>query len=485
MTGNASPNGTLYNLRTAAGLSQQDVAERMNDIANRDGRAGQVVTSNAVSRWERGYATPSPLYRRLLAEVFSVTVDELGLHLHREEPKTVRPEPAKYAYAEVEDVDLDPRVVHSQDAWRRTRRAMNAQRPGLTQLAAQVYDSSVRLGRTGLLTAPGWLPDEPVDLADIELTYDAAPPEPAINGTEQESDNVRPRSNLTRHYPRYTQAVRDLDPPRLFESRPCWRMLDLEWTVGKGAMRFGPSTYFAGVDTYEALAHETAFVHLDGDGSIGTKPPVMRDLPFRKLIGSPFDFGRRPLLPSIDTLTIRQGPDGASFILHKRDPRRVAVAGGMLQVIPSGVFQPSSVLPSALNTDFDLWRNTQREYSEELFGNPEHEGSGQPVSYDQEPFLSLDAARAEGRVRALCLGVALDALTLVGEILTVVVFDADVFDDLAHDFVEVNDEGTVINQRVPFTAEGIESIMNSGMIAPAGAGCIELAWQHRESILGM
>jgi hypothetical protein len=204
----------------------------------------------------------------------------------------------------------------------------------------------------------------------------------------------------------------------------------------------------------------------------------------RNTSGNPFDFAHRPLLPSIDTLTIRRGADGASFILHRRDPRRVAVAGGMLQVIPSGVFQPSSVLPSAVATDFDLWRNTQREYSEELFGNPEHEGSGQPVSYDQEPFLSLDAARADGRLTAWCLGVALDALTLVGEILSVVVFDADVFDELARDFVEVNDEGTVINTRVPFTADGVESVLSSGRIAPAGAGCIQLAWQHRATILG-
>jgi transcriptional regulator with XRE-family HTH domain len=281
MTRSSVPDNTVQALRIAAGLSQQDVADRMNELANREGRQGQVVTSNAVSRWERGI-TPTPLYRRLLAEIFDVTVEQLGLHLHRDSP---RPRTAP-GFAYMEDVDQDPRVANSQDNWRRTRRAMNVQRPALTQLAKQVYEPAVRLGNTGLLTAPGWLPEEPVDLAAIELTYDANAPDPLICGTEPESDNVRPRASLTRRYHHYTQAVRDLDPPRLFESRPCWRLLDLAWDGGKGAMRFGPSTYFAGVDTFEALAHEMAFVHLTEDGAIRPTRPLMRDLPFRRLIGN-------------------------------------------------------------------------------------------------------------------------------------------------------------------------------------------------------
>jgi hypothetical protein len=66
------------------------------------------------------------------------------------------------------------------------------------------------------------------------------------------------------------------------------------------------------------------------------------------------------VLPSIDTLTIRTGRDNASFVLHRRDPRRVAVAGGMLHVIPSGVFQPSSIQAGAVGADLDPWRNMMR-----------------------------------------------------------------------------------------------------------------------------
>jgi hypothetical protein len=156
----------------------------------------------------------------------------------------------------------------------------------------------------------------------------------------------------------------------------------------------------------------------------------------------------------------------------------------MLQVIPSGIFQPSSVLPAALEGDFDLWRNFMREFSEELLGNPEHDGDGQPVNYDHEPFATLEAARHDGQIRIHCLGVALDALTLVGEVLTVAVVDADLFDELGRDFVERNDEGTVVNERVPFTGDAIADLLAGGRVAPAGAGCIELAWKHRAAVMG-
>lgn len=248
-------------------------------------------------------------------------------------------------------------------------------------------------------------------------------------------------------------------------------------------MAFGPTTYFSAIDVCETVAHEMAYVHLGGNGKPTVAAPQMRNLPFRRLVGDPYDFERRPVMPAISTLTIRGG-DEPSFLLHRRDSRNVAIAGGMLQVIPSGVFQPSSVLPDVANEDFSLWRNLQREFSEELLGNPEHNGDGQPVDYAAEPFASLDQARADGRVRVFCLGVALDALTLMGEILTVAIIEPGTFDWLARDFVEVNDEGTIVGERLPFTDDVVGSVLGSGRMAPAGAGCLRLAWQHREHLLG-
>jgi hypothetical protein len=240
------------------------------------------------------------------------------------------------------------------------------------------------LPRNRLIAHPEWLSIEPVDLAAVDVTHEPPAPDPVLNGTELESSHVRPLAALVRPYQRYSHAIRELDRPKLFENRASWRLTDLGWAAGTGRMSFADTTYFCGLDMYEALAHEMALVHLDESSAVRPGRANMRDLPFRKLIGDPFDLGRRPVLPSISTLTIRRTARDASFILHQRDSNSVAVAGGMLQVIPSGVFQPSSVLPTAMRADFDLWRDIKREYSEELLGNPEHDGDGQPIRYDAE-----------------------------------------------------------------------------------------------------
>ena len=124
------------------------------------------------------------------------------------------------------------------------------------------------------------------------------------------------------------------------------------------------------VDVCEAAAHELAAVHMAG------KRVGWPTLAFRRLIGDPSDLTRRSIAPSINTLTVRRDDRGGSFLLHDRNSSRVAVAGGMYHLIPAGMFQPSSVSPLDHVNDFDLWRNVMREYSEELLGNPEHDGSG-------------------------------------------------------------------------------------------------------------
>ena len=100
-------------------------------------------------------------------------------------------------------------------------------------------------------------------------------------------------------------------------------------------------------------------------------------LPFRDLVADPFDPQRRAVIPAITTLTIRlrRYPAEPSFLLHWRDPAKVATAGGLYDVVPAGEFQPSSVALWDRRNDFDLWRNIVREYSEELLGMPEHDGS--------------------------------------------------------------------------------------------------------------
>jgi len=474
---NTTAKPALRALRLAANLSQAEVADRINEMAARRGGSRGGVDANMVSRWERGLVTPGPLYRRLLAELHSVTVDDLALALPHDHIEGPTAEDLLMADTEIVE---DPRVLRSQDGWRATRRVLNANRLMLSQVAAGLYPDSVGLANTGLIASPEWIPAIPVEIDTIQLTRLAATPPPALDGTEPESLNVRPCATLTRPYARYSQAIRDLDHPRLFENRPAWRLLDVDW--GNRSMAFGDTWFFAAVDVNEVLAHEVAYVHLGDEPSQPTRATPMRDLPYRRLVDNPFDLTRRPVMPAISTLTIRGG-SSPSFILHRRDPKSVAMAGGMLQVIPSGIFQASSLHPAAVREDFSLWRNIQREYAEELLGFAEHDGDGQPISYATEPFASMDRERAAGRIRIWCLGVALDALTLVGEIMTVAVVAPDLFDRIAADFVDVNDEGTVVNGRFAFTEQAVGRVLRSGRMAPAGAGCLTLALRHRGMLL--
>jgi hypothetical protein len=412
-----------------------------------------------------------------------ISVEQLNSHLVHVPSSRTPDEEVMVASPAGAATQVDPRVAASQAEWRGTRRLLNAHRSELVTVATSLYPEEIRLANTGLLAPGHWIPTEPVELNRVELAYAPDAPEPQLDGTESETSHVRPFITLARRFQRYTQAVRDLEHPKLFENKMCWRLLEVDWSDG-GHLVFGPARYFAGVDINEAVAHETAYSYLTNQGELRAAKPTMRELPFRRLVGNPFDTSRRPILPAISTLTVRNGQTGPSFLLHRRDAQNVASAGGMLQVIPSGMFQPSSVMPGTQKADFDLWRNIMREYSEELLGNPEHDGDGQPVRYDTEPFATLDAARADGRLRVFCLAIGVDALTLFGEILTVAIFDADLFDECAGDFVDLNDEGNIVDGLVPFSPQTIDKLVTAHRIAPAGAGCLQQTWQHRD-LLGI
>jgi len=130
-----------------------------------------------------------------------------------------------------------------------------------------------------------------------------------------------------------------------------------------------------------------------------------------------------------------------------------------------------------------------REYSEEFLGNPEHDGDGDPIDYEnQEPFRSLNAARCEGRINVHYLGTGLDALNFVGDALTVAVFDAETFDDIFRDMVDSNEEGTVAKdgktlENYIFDTTTIDHLLDNEAIAPSGAACLTLALQCRSELL--
>ena len=374
--------------------------------------------------------------------------------------------------------------------WCLVRRTLNRNRSELTAVAASLYWDPERIEDTACNTLPGWMPAVPVELGAIELTWLPDTPPPAVTGDDPSSAPYRPPGPGGVRFGRYTQAIRALAPPALFENRGSYRLLDLRWDdAGSGRMAYGYTTYFDMLDVSEVLAHELAAGWLRRRET--GERVSMEDLPFRSRVGDLFDLSRRPVLPSINTLTIRRGAEGDSFFLHRRGSSQVAVAGGQSHVIPAGVFQPSGIAPWNMASDFDLWRSVLREYSEELLGNPEHDGSsGAPIDYDaEEPFRTLNEGRRQGKVRPWCLGVGLDPLMPAGEILTVVVIDADVFDAAFAGMVARNAEGDLFPSEpgsvgIAWTSRNIRKVRSDEPLACAAAACIALTWKHRGLILG-
>jgi transcriptional regulator with XRE-family HTH domain len=84
----AAPNLALSDLRDAQGWSQEEEADRLNELARAKGLP-DTITANAVSRWERGIVeVPIPIHRQLLAELFGVSQQELGFT----RPQAVQPD---------------------------------------------------------------------------------------------------------------------------------------------------------------------------------------------------------------------------------------------------------------------------------------------------------------------------------------------------------------------------------------------------------
>nr|WP_255426510.1 helix-turn-helix transcriptional regulator [Pseudonocardia sp. C8] len=381
-------------------------------------------------------------------------------------------------------------IEANQEAWRRTRRRLNRSRGNLARAAAGLYARELRIGSLPFMVAPGWIPDRPVPLGQIELVWNSDAVGAEVTGTEPEAWSVLPLRAPGRRFSRYTSAIRYLDAPKLFENRPSYRLLDAELGSTTGRLEFGLATYFDKLDLSEAVAHELADAR-DGTGT----PPSWNELPLRALVGDPFDLRRRFVMPAVETLTLRRrGPGDATFLLHWRDPAKVATAAGIYGLIPAGEFQPSSVASWDRSNDFSLWRGMIREFSEELLGEPERDGSsGEPLDYENWPlYRSLERGREQGRVRPYCLGVGLDTLTLTATFLTVVVFDADVFDPLFGNTVQINAEGelvtaadsTSVSEGLPFTAATVERLVTREPMASPGACILRQAWEHRSALLG-
>jgi transcriptional regulator with XRE-family HTH domain len=455
--------------RQREGLTQQEAAALLN------------TTQSRLSKLEKGsQALRDVVELRHIASKLGIPPERLG----------VLPDRSGDATPHAGAVSLDPGPVRdSQERWRAVRAELNANRALLGDLASDLYPQEQRIPGTGVLTADGWLPDQPVDLAAVELLWLQESPPSEITGKASAAAGSRALLPSGKPYDRYSRALRDLARPKLLDNRVSYRLLSAQWAADRGSFGFNYTSYFDVLDIGEAVGHEFAGAWLEA----GRRRPSFADLPFRRLIEDPFDLHARPMLPSINTLTIRRDPiEGHRMYLHRRNAGAVAAAGGMYHVVPAGVFQPAALAPAHQANDFSFWRNIQREFSEELLGNAEHDGNlVDPIDYlSEEPFASFESARQAGDFRTSALALVLEPLTLWVELLTVAVIEAPVFDVLFADMVAVNEEGAAVSTEagrpavgIPFTSDSIERLEGEPL-SPIARACITLAWRHRHTLLG-
>lgn len=366
----------------------------------------------------------------------------------------------------------------SEREWLRVRDYLREHRYDLSVTASdELYQDVPRVAGTPLLTAPGWLPAEPIPLERIALdlhpstgeavTASCAPVPARLDGTA---------------YSSYSDALGTLAAPEVFENRRTYRLLDAELGGPRPRLAFGLGRYFDGIDTGEAVGHEYAAQKL------GMSIRASQ----RSTIGSPVDLARRPTNLAISALTLRhdRGTGEARFLLHWRDPAKVGHAGGLYQVIPVGLFQPATGHPDSPLNDFSLWRCLVREFAEELLGADEAEAGAGPIDYDSWPFAAeMLAEQGRGAIQTHCLGVGVDPLTLATDMLGVVVIDAPVFDRLFGTLVRTNAEGELARLScdgrpgVPFVAAEVERLTKREPMQAAGAAVLASAWKHRAMLL--
>jgi hypothetical protein len=386
------------------------------------------------------------------------------------------------------------------DAFKRAREILKHDMARLQSMAQEYQSSLTLVDNVPLLVKPGWIPPKPLPFDAVVLDWE----EPTVSEEELRA-SLEPARRATRMYwtrakdyrDTYHQVISRLELPdrQLFFDGSSYRLLDVaihdDSEISAKApivLTFTAGRYFDALDTTDVLGYETALLTIRSKRR-GELRHAMRGK-YRRWLGDPFDLRRRCAIPGICTLTVRLGSPVPSFILHERNPQKVALAQGVAHVTPAGEFQPRNLSNLAGIIDLDIWNNMTREYAEEFLGV--EQAQGQPIDERSSNLLwsatsALDEAHQNGGIRTSFLGIGMDPLTWKPEILTVAVFEAEVFDTLFRDIVKENDEGKLIfnddrsTAGISFTEDNVKHRIRGRMLT-AGKACLYLAWEHRQTL---
>ena len=381
----------------------------------------------------------------------------------------------------------------------RTRHELKFARSHLGSVAKEAQREHLLAEDVPLLVRSGWILSAPLPLDAVRLDWvEPAVPESRLSAVFEPARRVTRRywTRSNEYRDTYHDVIERLEKPdpRLFFNGSSFRLLEVNATAGDVSLEKFPVTltftagrYFDALDTTDVLGYETATLSLSPRGRDAAR--MMRGR-YRTWLGSPFDLQRRCGIPGVNTLTIRRGPPVPTFILHERNLQKVATSQGVIHVAPAGEFQPRDLSSLAGVVDLDLWNNVMREYAEEFLGLGEAQGQSIEMQQSRrldEVMSALNDARAAGGISTWFLGIGMDPLTWKPEILTVAIFEPEVFDTIFQNIVTENDEGRLIfrdvdsRQMTPFTESNADSRFRDRLL-PAGAACLALAWQHRSEL---
>ena len=240
--------------------------------------------------------------------------------------------PGNYATSVTSEAGLPVRTP-SQEQWLRVSDHLRQNRYSLGVRAADQYPDAARVAGTPLLAAPGWRPPAPIPLSGIRLEFRPQAPRPAVPDVASLAPLALPSRADGSRYRRYSDVIGELATPAIFENRPIYRLLAADLAGDDPRLVFGRGRFFDGVNVGGVAGFEYAAADLG----------LIDRCAYRDAFGNPTNLNVRSSAMATCALTLRydRATGTAMFPMHYRDPALVGHAGGLYQVIPVGIFQPS------------------------------------------------------------------------------------------------------------------------------------------------
>lgn len=185
--------------------------------------------------------------------------------------------------------------------------------------------------------------------------------------------------------------------------------------------------YYQAYDTCEALEWELRSTSRKLAGTTDnafrtfSNYLLLRERLHQQVANPVCDGSGRSAAIGISTLIAYREGESFQLLVRRRAKRGVPLRQGLLHVIPSFMFEPTTI---EIEEEFSVTHNIFREYLEELFDFPELDGEGDPKQFYGDPRLVyLRTLLDSGEAHLFLTGVAVNLMNLRPEICTLLVIN--------------------------------------------------------------